>query len=193
LLGNGDGTFQSPRNTDVVGPVVSLAAADLNRDGKTDLLFAPLIKGVGVLLGNGDGTFQSPQYLTPARGNIAFSVATRDFNGDGKPDLFLANHEFCLSGSCSFYGAGLFLGNGDGTFQGPTATTTVNNAFYNDTSSSATADFDLDGHMDAAFVSFDGVSGTVSVWPGNGNGTFRDTNDDPSRCTTSHLLSGSGF
>src|SRR5262249_40300624 len=43
-----------------------------------------------VLLGNGDGTFQTPVTFTSG-GNIAFSVAVGDVNGDGKPDLIATN------------------------------------------------------------------------------------------------------
>ena len=62
---------------------------------------------MSVLLGNGDGTFQAavnyPAGLNP------FSVAVGDFNGDGKPDLAVANY-----GSNT---VSVLLGNGDGTFQ----------------------------------------------------------------------------
>jgi hypothetical protein len=42
-----------------------------------------------VLLGNGDGTFQTAQ--TSAAGTAPYSVAVGDFNGDGKPDLAVAD------------------------------------------------------------------------------------------------------
>jgi hypothetical protein len=41
------------------------------------------------MLGNGDGTFQAPVQYTA--GNEPISVAIEDFNGDGKPDLAVAN------------------------------------------------------------------------------------------------------
>ena len=44
---------------------------------------------MSVLLGNGDGTFQPAQ--TYAAGAVPRSVAVGDFNGDGKPDLAVAN------------------------------------------------------------------------------------------------------
>jgi len=81
------------------GPAESIAVADVNGDGKPDLVVANLclakphcvnIDGVvGVLLGNGDGTFQSPRgYLT---GTNPVAVAVADVNGDGKVDLIVAN------------------------------------------------------------------------------------------------------
>src|SRR5207249_3003005 len=68
LLGNGDGTFQSPVSTfPAVGAGIfleGLAAGDFNGDGKTDLALVTFnINGtdVGLIiyLSNGDGTFQA--------------------------------------------------------------------------------------------------------------------------------------
>ena len=68
----------------------SLAVADLNGDGKPDLIVANAADDtVSVLLGNGDGTFQPQQ--TFAAGRQPFSVAVADVNGDGIPDIVTAN------------------------------------------------------------------------------------------------------
>src|SRR2546428_10007115 len=66
---------------------------------------------VSVLLGNGDGTFQPA--LTFGAGSSPTSVAVGDVNGDGKPDLAVAN----AVTNYGFNGTVLvLLGNGDGTF-----------------------------------------------------------------------------
>jgi hypothetical protein len=74
---------------------VSVAVADLNGDGKPDIVVANLGCGsgcrnggtVGVLLRKG-GTFQNPvSYLVG--GSDALSVAVADVNGDGKPDILV--------------------------------------------------------------------------------------------------------
>lgn len=104
LLGNGDGTFQPALNYDSGGLFTSsVAVADVNGDGKPDLLVAndcadPNCDGsVDVLLGNGDGTFQTGvSYLTG--GNDAFSIAVGDVNGDGKPDLAVATNDWLCKG-----------------------------------------------------------------------------------------------
>jgi hypothetical protein len=90
LLGNGDGTFQPARN--LVSPFGLAEVGDFNRDGKLDIVAAPENTNgtVSVLLGNGDGTFQSP--LNYAAGFEAFYMAVGDFNGDGFPDLAVANN-----------------------------------------------------------------------------------------------------
>lgn len=87
--GNGDGTF-SPM------PALSTnidAVADLNSDGKLDLLvnIVELIghsAGGGVQLGNGDGTFGAV-FRIGSPGNYLLSNLVVDMNGDGRPDLII--------------------------------------------------------------------------------------------------------
>ena len=79
LLGNGDGTFRPPTQdfaTDACP--VSVAVADLNGDGKPDLVTANDYGVVSVLLGNGDGTFQAPELRrrTALRWRVAVATST---------------------------------------------------------------------------------------------------------------------
>lgn len=121
LLGNGDGTFQTAISYDSGGyPANSVAVADVNGDGNTDLLVSNLdLNTVGVLLGNGNGTFQPAVTYSSDPGSTASvvaSVGVADVNGDGKPDLLVVNDS--LGGDGNNGGAlALLLGNGDGTFQ----------------------------------------------------------------------------
>ena len=81
------------------------------------------------------------------------SVAVGDFNGDGVPDLVVANR--------GFNNVSVLLGNGDGTFQTPVAFATGARP-----QSVAVGDFNGDGKLDLAGTSDPGV---VSVLLGNGD------------------------
>lgn len=69
-----------------------VVARDVNRDDKLDLVVAGGDDPgtVSVLLGNGDGTFQAPTF-TATGGVQPRSVAVEDMNGDGLPDIVVAN------------------------------------------------------------------------------------------------------
>jgi hypothetical protein len=112
LLGNGDGTFQQAVIYPTGGTAAfGVTAADVNGDGKPDLIIEDRYGLVSVLLNNGDGTFKAATtYPVNSIANLVIvtpfnlQVGVADFNGDGFPDIVTD------SGS-------LLLGNGDGTFQ----------------------------------------------------------------------------
>ncbi len=121
LLGNGDGAFKSAVSYKSGGyPCTSVVVADINGDGKLDLLAANAWDHtVGVLLGKGDGTFQTAvTYASGTTPNLAQfeSVAVTDADGDGKLDL-LVTSETAGNNATSGGTVGLLVGNGDGTFQ----------------------------------------------------------------------------
>ncbi|MGB6477448.1 MAG: FG-GAP-like repeat-containing protein, partial [Candidatus Sulfotelmatobacter sp.] len=173
LLGNGDGTFQPEAGWYSTGDNLTtwLAVADVNGDGKLDVIVANQSLGVDVhgsvtvFLGNGDGTLK-PGVIYDSGAYGALSVAVGDVNGDGKPDLLVANE--CDAAGCSGRStAGVLLGNGDGTFQ-PAVLYDAGGEYAN---SIAVADLRGDGELDLVITI--SSSRTVSVLLGNGDGTFQ--------------------
>lgn len=69
LLGNGNGTFQAPLSTVAGGRASFLVAADLNGDGKQDLVVTDLgSNAIAILLGFGNGFFEPPLNVTVGQG-----------------------------------------------------------------------------------------------------------------------------
>jgi hypothetical protein len=159
FLGNGDGTFQSPINITPSSSFTYFVVADVNNDGKPDLL---TVDGgaLHVYLGKGDGTFTS---LAP---NLSQSVQyVGDFNGDGKVDI--------LWPSSNQTSVNVALGNGDGTFQSPVLVSSLGGAI------ATVADFNRDGKLDLGIlVGSCNVEPAFCTWTfavqlGNGDGTFQ--------------------
>jgi hypothetical protein len=108
LIGNGNGTFQTPMKYTVGNGPSSVISADFNNDSGQDLAVSnQLHNTVSVLLGNGNGTFQAP--MNYVVGKMPSSVTSADFNNDNNQDLAVAN-----KGANTI---SLLYGNGNGTFQ----------------------------------------------------------------------------
>ena len=176
LLGNGDGTFRSSVNFTVGTSPLSVAVGDLNRDGILDLVVANAgtypnftDSSVSILLGNGDGTFQTAQSY--AAGSDPDSVAIGDLNGDGIPDLVVANAG-TYQNSYTDSSVSILLGNGDGTFQAAQKYKAGNNP-----QCVALGDFNGDGILDLVVANYgtypNYTDSSVSILLGNGDGTFQ--------------------
>jgi hypothetical protein len=141
------------------GPFAAVAA-DFNGDNKVDLAVVNAAAGnVTVLLGNGNGGF-TPAPHSPFRVGLGpFSLAVGDFNGDGKPDLAVANEgDNTVS---------ILLGDGQGGFApGPRSPLATGPAPV----SLAVADFNADGKADLAVAS--GTVNSANIFFGNGDGSF---------------------
>ncbi|HEY1256458.1 MAG TPA: FG-GAP-like repeat-containing protein, partial [Terracidiphilus sp.] len=167
LLGNGDGTFTSAGpNIDLNASFDFIATGDFNGDGIPDLI-ATVDTGATatILLGKGDGTFTAqtmPMTLSYGSDEFINSLAVGDFNGDGKLDL-------AFSG---FYGAAIFLGNGDGTFS---LTSDSPIEVPSELSSLVVGDFNHDGKLDIAGIDNPNGFAGVVVLEGAGDGTFAVT------------------
>jgi hypothetical protein len=70
----------------------SIVVADVNHDGKPDIIVASTVDdAVSVLLGDGNGHFASAPGSPVACGSAPNDIAVADMNGDGNPDLIIAN------------------------------------------------------------------------------------------------------
>lgn len=95
LLGNGSGGFSPAAGSPVAagnGPT-PLALTDLNGDAKLDLAVGNINSdNVSVLVGLGTGGFAAASGSPVPAGDGPFSLAAPDVNGDGRPDLAVANY-----------------------------------------------------------------------------------------------------
>jgi FG-GAP-like repeat len=120
-LGNGDGTFHSAGAISLLAGSVAAAAADVNHDGKLDLVI--LTAGgasIQVLFGNGAGSFTAGPEIMIDNGEDGCCVFPQlligDFNGDGNVDAVFASG---WGGSyVEYYGTRvrLFTGDANGNF-----------------------------------------------------------------------------
>ena len=162
--GHGDGTFATPTLTSLLGTCGStLQAADLNGDGKLDVLITGSsmltslttlghtegASAVTVLLGDGKGDFNfgfnasEPTYMSGA--------VLAKIMGTGKLDLVEATIASDFEGGVPPTGAvSVRPGNGDGTFGSPISLSMPPGTIPTDL---AVADFNGDGRPDIAFPS----------------------------------------
>src|SRR5262249_5086861 len=83
------GTMGDPGGVNVGGAMV---LADMNRDGKLDLVAAKAQQGgIVVVQGNGDGTFGGASTNTTGTNTAPAGVAVGDLNRDGKLDVATGN------------------------------------------------------------------------------------------------------
>jgi hypothetical protein len=159
LLGNGNGTFAKAVNysAGTGGPdPVSIIAADVNGDGKPDLIVADLgTKSISVFINTGTGTFNAAVKYTV--GNSPSAVAVADLNGDGSPDIAVTNSADNT--------VTVLFNNGSGTF-------TTNATYSTGTTPSdiVIADFNGDSHNDLAITNQG--SNNVSILLNTGTGAF---------------------
>ena len=119
---------------------------------------------VSILLGKPDGSFGTKTDFSTGATPVA--LVAGDFNADGKLDLAIVNQ---VDKTVS-----ILLGQGDGTFK-PVSGTLPQTG--NGPSAIVAGDFNADGKLDLAVVNQ--TDSTVSIFLGNGDGTFKARTDIP--------------
>jgi hypothetical protein len=132
-----------------------VAVADLNHDGKLDLIATTGNFGteaVAVFLGDGAGGFGAQNNFAV---NSVDTLTVADFNNDGNADALVGNRSTGTSQ--------LLMGTGTGVFASPVT------VFLPNTGAVSAADFNNDGKTDLAVVN---DSTNISILLGDGTGNF---------------------
>ncbi len=195
LKGDGKGRFLPPKHVATIegfGYIRFVATADLNGDGRPDLVLARggselRVGSVDVLLGNGDGSFQPQKGFDV--GTDPRLIIAGDINADGALDLVVANEGSADWAPPATPDLSILLGYGDGTFAPQTRISTASSV-----DSMVLGDFNGDGKPDLVINNFFGPFGTDSYGlqflAGDGDGAFAPPIWIAAGLIPSHVVAG---
>ena len=169
FLGIGNGQF-SPANgsplTIAGGPIYTVIS-DFNNDLIPDFATANYEGGnISIKLGTGNGTFVNGPTPSITTGDMAYCIDAIDFNADGKKDI--------VTVSVFTNKAYVLLGDGAGNFSPSTGTPYSTGSKPSHVSAGF---FNSDSNPD--FVVANSNSSSISVFLGEGNGSFTEAADSP--------------
>ena len=162
MMGQSDGTFanQTMHSTGNDSHPFAVASADLNNDGRLDLVTANEgTDSIGVLFGFNYTTFRSPVIYSSGVGFLSLGIVASDFNNDGFQDIATA---FIVHGTIDIY-----LGCGNGSF---ILTITYSIGDNAEPWSIIASDLNNDSQVD--IIVTDLHSGGIGILLGYGNGSF---------------------
>jgi hypothetical protein len=137
---------------------------------------------ISILLGNGNGSFQSPSTFALTPNFHPSSIVSGDFNLDGNLDLASEG-----TGSIA-----ILQGTSDGSFQvaGTIAGfgSSTSTAFARYLNNLALGDFNRDGKLDIAALSYGFGDDDVAILIGNGDFTFRSDLSYRVQSNPSHII-----
>jgi hypothetical protein len=158
-MNNGNGTFASKVDYSVGAGTADVVLADLNGDGKADVITGGgSTPNIYVRMNNGDGTFGATTSYVSGVSTLASSLEAADLNNDGAIDIAVQN----TNGNT----VSVFMNTGNGTL-----------AAKVDYSSSdgyglAVVDVNGDGYVDLVPGIYSSPSAGFAILYNNGNGTF---------------------
>ena len=173
LMGNGDGTFQSPVLYPVEAHPSDLALADVDRKNSIDIVVGTYdTETVDCLLNKGNGTFAA--YRSSPVGKQVTGIYVADFDGDGKPDV-VAGGNGQIQDAKGYHSEGFVFmkGVGDGTFlEAAAANDFPAGSISPERSASENVAPDLNGDGIPDVVFGDGVQNLFTVGLCDGHGNF---------------------
>ena len=155
-------TFEASTNGGF--PAASYAVADFDGDGKADLAETDSGAGTVIVMLN-DGTGRPVVSKAYGTGGGAGMVRAADLNGDGHPDLIVANTQSSVA---------ILLNLGSGLFSAA-----VSFPVAIDPVGIAVADFNGDGKADIVIGADSSGDGRLSILLGNGSGSFTTAPNSP--------------